>query len=734
MDKITKYSLYSIGTIAVIVAGAAVYVSSVFDANTLKPKIETLVKTEKQRTLKFNGPLSLTLFPKPGIVLSDVSLSEQNSDQLFAHVANAKVVMQFWPLLSKKIVIDQVAIDGASINLLKDKTGQYNFANLLATNNAVPVENHQPVTPVVNSSAASDAVAPSFKLSHFSLAKSDIKYQDVKSGQQFALKDLSLFGDSLTTNGGEHIDFSSRLQSVSPALDVHIVTKLDRVNFDQKSGGVKLEGLQYAIDGKANSDTLKLTLSAPKLNIAGNKSDADMLLLSAQLDGPTHKADASLKLDGISGDNQQISVKTLKLDLAANQGNQSVKLTASSPVTYSVAAQNINLPQLTIHSDVSAGDIKSTPIELNGKLAAALNAQQISTAMKGAIDHNPLDFDANIKGFANPAVHFNVNAQSLDLNRYIAPNQKSAGNEQGTNNSANSASSSKIDLSGLNALNLDGKVTLGQLKYAAMDASDIRLAMNAQKGLISVPELSLKAFGGTIAATGTATATSNPKFTVKPAISGVDIYALLQQFAGFEKIEGKATVNGSLVTQGADTTALKNNLNGNMNVRVNDGAWRGINIAKTIRDAKAALSGMSGGEQAIAVNNVEKTDFTELTASILFNQGIATNKDLAMKSPLLRVSGDGEVNLRTDTIDYLLKAALVDSIKGQTGAERSQLSGVTVPIRIKGPIATPKYSLDLTAALKDNANAKLNEKKQELQQKLEQKAGGALSQGLKKLF
>ena len=260
-----------------------------------------------------------------------------------------------------------------------------------------------------------------------------------------------------------------------------------------------------------------------------------------------------------------------------------------------------------------------------------------------------------------------------------------------------------------------------------------------------MPTLSLKAFGGAIAASGTATTTSSPRITVKPDITGVDIYALLKQFAGFEKIEGKATVNGSLAMQGGDTTALKNSLTGNLNTRVDDGAWRGINIAKTIREAKAAISGLKGGEQSVTTSNVEKTDFTELTASILFNQGVATNKDLAMKSPLLRVSGEGDVNLKTDKINYLLKAVLVDTSKGQMGKERDQLHGVTVPIRIKGATSAPKYSLDLTAAIKENAGAeleakkqevkqKLEEKKQEAQQKLEQKAGDALSEGLKKLF
>nr|WP_321270739.1 AsmA-like C-terminal region-containing protein [uncultured Tolumonas sp.] len=221
---------------------------------------------------------------------------------------------------------------------------------------------------------------------------------------------------------------------------------------------------------------------------------------------------------------------------------------------------------------------------------------------------------------------------------------------------------------------------------------------------------------------------------MKPNIAGVDIYALLKQFAGFEKIEGRATVGGSLAMQGGDTSALKNSLTGNLTSRITDGAWRGINIAKTIREAKAALSGLKGGEQTVATSNVEKTDFTELTASILFNQGVASNKDLTMKSPLLRINGEGEVNLKADDINYLLKAALVNTSKGQEGADRDKLHGVTVPIRIKGSTSAPKYSLDLTAALKENAGAKLEEKKQEVQQKLEQKAGDALSKGLKKLF
>ena len=751
MDKITKYSLYSVGAVVALIAGGAVYVTATFDANSLKPRLESLVKAEKQRTLKFNGPLSLSLFPKPGITVSDVSLSERNSDTQFAHITDARLVMQFWPLLSKKIVIDEVDVQGATINLLRNKTGQYNFADLMENGKKSAIKETIPEIATDSETTTGASPATGFRLSQFNIAKSSIKYVDQQSGQQLMLSDLSLFGDGITVAGAEHIDFSSRLQSPSPALDLRINTKLDRLNFDQKTGQLLLDGLHNVVDGKADKDALKLTLTAPKLFIKDNAATADTMVISALLSGSARKVDANFKLDGVSGDSQQFKARALKLDLTANQADQAVKMAVNSPVNFKLATQTLNLAQLAIRGDVTSGEMKAVPVDLSGKLNADLKAQQVNTVMKGSLDHNTLDFSADIKGFKNPFIRFDVKAQSLDLNRYMTTGKSAGGSSNktdagaGTGDTGTKAPATKVDLSGLNALNMDGQLSLGQLKYAAVNARDVRLAVKAQKGLLTVPTMSLKAFGGAIAASGTATTTASPRITVKPDITGVDIYALLKQFAGFEKIEGKATVNGSLAMQGGDTTALKNSLTGNLNTRVDDGAWRGINIAKTIREAKAAISGLKGGEQSVTTSNVEKTDFTELTASILFNQGVATNKDLAMKSPLLRVSGEGDVNLKTDKINYLLKAVLVDTSKGQMGKERDQLHGVTVPIRIKGATSAPKYSLDLTAAIKENAGAeleakkqevkqKLEEKKQEAQQKLEQKAGDALSEGLKKLF
>ncbi len=121
MNKVTKYSLYSVGTILALMAGAAVYVSATFDANSLKPRLASWVQSETHRTLRFDGPIGLKIFPKPSLSLQGLSLSEPNSDSTFVQITNANVVMQFWPLLSKHVVIDEVEIDGATVNLTKTR-------------------------------------------------------------------------------------------------------------------------------------------------------------------------------------------------------------------------------------------------------------------------------------------------------------------------------------------------------------------------------------------------------------------------------------------------------------------------------------------------------------------------------------------------------------------------------------------------------------------------------------
>ena len=74
-----------------------------------------------------------------------------------------------------------------------------------------------------------------------------------------------------------------------------------------------------------------------------------------------------------------------------------------------------------------------------------------------------------------------------------------------------------------------------------------------------------------------------------------------------------------------------------------------------------------------------------MSGSVDLTNGVAVNKDLTMKSPLLRVIEDGKINIHQETIVYLLTANVVGTLKGQEGKSLEQLgnqqekSGESVP-------------------------------------------------------
>ena len=92
-----------------------------------------------------------------------------------------------------------------------------------------------------------------------------------------------------------------------------------------------------------------------------------------------------------------------------------------------------------------------------------------------------------------------------------------------------------------------------------------------------------------------------------------------------------------------------------------------------------------------------------------------------MKSPLLRVSGAGDINIGADTLDYLLKATVVATAGGQGGKELADLRGLTVPVKISGPLAAPQYRLDFGAMASEMAKTKVEAKKEEVKTRVEDK-------------
>ncbi|HEY4658247.1 MAG TPA: AsmA family protein, partial [Gemmatimonadaceae bacterium] len=74
--KALKHVLWALGGIMLLAVIAVAIVAATFDPEKYKPEIVKLVKDRTGRTLAIDGKIWLTLFPKIGAAVDQVTLSE----------------------------------------------------------------------------------------------------------------------------------------------------------------------------------------------------------------------------------------------------------------------------------------------------------------------------------------------------------------------------------------------------------------------------------------------------------------------------------------------------------------------------------------------------------------------------------------------------------------------------------------------------------------------------------
>src|SRR5215467_13751812 len=138
--KILKYALCAIvGLIVLVVLAVAVAVAT-FDPNQYKGELAKIVKEKTGRTLAVEGKIGLTFYPSLGVAVGRTSLSERNSDKVFARIDDVKVSLAVLPLLSRQVVVDRVTLSGLDVDLVQGKDGKTNFADLAGAEGSAPAK------------------------------------------------------------------------------------------------------------------------------------------------------------------------------------------------------------------------------------------------------------------------------------------------------------------------------------------------------------------------------------------------------------------------------------------------------------------------------------------------------------------------------------------------------------------------------------------------------------------
>ena len=418
-------------------------------------------------------------------------------------------------------------------------------------------------------------------------------------------------------------------------LNTHADLKQEQasVALDASVDGSKLKG-HVALAGFAKP-SVKFDLSADQLDL--NK------LLGAKKDQP--KAEAAAKPAGL----------TVLKDVLA-QG--SLNIGAISYDKYHIA----NLA-LSLKADGQALNVSG--------LSAKLDDSQI----KGSV---------GVSHFDKPFYTFYLDIDRLDADRYVTKKEPSAKPQP----------DAPLDLSSLKTLNANGELRVGSLKIANVKTSNVRVGLKANDGLVALAPFSANLYEGSMTGSLNVDARAVPAVSLKQDMKGIAIGPLLVDAINNDMLEGKGSLSVDVKTQGATVTALKKALNGNAAINLADGAVKGIDIAGTVRDIKSKFN-FKGN--TLGKDNKKKSDFSEMTASFKITNGVAHNDDLSMKSPLLRVTGSGDIDVGNEKLNYTAKPTVVASLKGQGGTDLGALNGLTFPVKVTGSFADPKYGFDFAA-------------------------------------
>jgi AsmA protein len=320
------------------------------------------------------------------------------------------------------------------------------------------------------------------------------------------------------------------------------------------------------------------------------------------------------------------------------------------------------------------------------------------------------EFDAS-----HQAIRFTLAADQVNLDRYLPPPppKAAAGAPKGA-----SASSTKpeepIDLSALKGLNLKGDLKIERLIASNVKLERVHLGVKAAGGKVDAEPLTADLYQGKLSGAASANANTN-RFALKADLAGVTLGPLLKDALNNDLLEGRGGVALDVQTGGATVSAMKKALSGSARLALKDSSLKGVNLGELLRKAKSLRGSSPPAEQGATPS--ERTDFSELGASFVIRNGVAHNDDLSAKSPLLRLAGSGDVDIGAGSIDYLIKASVVATSSGQGGKDLAELRGVTVPVKVSGPLDAPRFRADLRAtvgdAVRQRAEDKLKERAQD---------------------
>lgn len=379
--------------VVVAVVGLAIFLLT-FDPNAYKYKLAELVQNRYQRTLTIDGDIELSLFPRLGLSLQDVSLSETNSTEIFASIESARLAVAIVPLLTNHLVVDHVAVSGFKARLAREKDGNFNFDNLVGGNSVgeqLPVTDKPEALVAAGVDAGTRLAAQQGRPTSFQidiagleLKDGEILLQDHTTGRAVALNDLNANTGRVTFNQPFNVNLSAHIEGGDPRVDAQL-NGSGMLTLDPSGGRYAAQKLDLRVSGQLPDAQAKSLVTRGNVAFNGVERSLDVSSLEVLFNGDISASSTPLK--GV-----EASIVVPKLAMYPNKRQLqverlTVRATGATPGgRFELAADT---PSLNISPAQAVGQVVSGRFRLTG--TETLDA----TVALAGISGNAAEIDIN---------------------------------------------------------------------------------------------------------------------------------------------------------------------------------------------------------------------------------------------------------------------------------------------------------------------------------------------------
>ncbi len=368
-------------------------------------------------------------------------------------------------------------------------------------------------------------------------------------------------------------------------------------------------------------------------------------------------------------------------------GDAQGRLTAEAEDLSAVLAavgQSIDLPAGLGPNAVLAADVTYTS-EGNLRLRDMLVGSG-ANQLRGALDFSTAG--------ERPMLTAQLTADALDFSAFASTS--AGGGDGGGSASAAGWSQDTIDASALGLMDAKLGLSFTSLKAGDITLGASALTLNIDRARAVLGLQPATGFGGTME--GQLVANNRNGLSVGGTLSfnNIRLEQALGQLAGFDNMNGTVLGEVNFLGVGNTMDAIMNSLSGKGWFEVGKGFYTGFDLESLMR-----TGGGNGGS----------TVFDGLSASYTIADGVIQNNDLSAEVKGATVTGEGQIMLGAQALDYLFKPTL----------SRDGGTAFTIPVKVSGPWADPSIRPDLEGALKPRLEEVETQVKEEVQEKLREK-------------